>query len=69
MVDVNPPRICIRDLGSTNHTFVNGRRVNTSDLVEGDVVKLGANTLILVRSEASGLAEIFEEEDHFVETT
>lgn len=63
MVDANPPRICIRDLGSTNHTFINGRRINNADLVEGDVVKLGSNTLLLVRIEGYGLQGIYEEAD------
>ena len=38
----------LRDLGSTNGTFVNERRVTTHRLYPGDSIKIG-NTLILVR--------------------
>ena len=68
MIDFNPPRCSIRDLGSTNYTFINGKRIHSGDLVEGDVIKLGANTIILVRIEGKGLPSVFEEEDQFVES-
>ena len=35
----------IRDLGSTNGTFVNGSRVQSTDLKHGDRISLGEHTL------------------------
>ncbi len=35
----------IRDLGSTNGTYVNGRRVETSSLAPGDRIQLGSTTV------------------------
>ena len=36
----------IRDLGSTNGTFVNGERITSQRLTEGDRVSVGRTTLI-----------------------
>ena len=38
-------RFVLHDLGSTNGTFVNERRVTRHDLAEGDVIKVGETTL------------------------
>lgn len=35
----------IRDLGSTNGTFVNGERITTARLVEGDRITVGRSSL------------------------
>ncbi len=37
----------LRDLGSSNGTWVNGRRVIESEVRPGDVVQLGASALRL----------------------
>jgi pSer/pThr/pTyr-binding forkhead associated (FHA) protein len=34
----------VTDLGSTNGTFVNGQRVQTADVRQGDVIKIGATS-------------------------
>ena len=34
-------RYAVRDLGSTNHTFVNGQQVETCVLASGDRISLG----------------------------
>jgi diguanylate cyclase (GGDEF)-like protein len=41
-------RIFIRDLGSTNGTLVNGERVSSADLREGDKIRLGDTVLKFV---------------------
>src|SRR3954447_26629333 len=41
MVEVNPPACRLMDMASTNGTYVNGRRVTTVDLRDGDVIKGG----------------------------
>jgi serine/threonine-protein kinase len=47
MVEVNPPRCRLMDMGSTNGTRVNGRKVRTADLKDGDRIK-GGETVIHV---------------------
>ncbi|WP_309893509.1 adenylate/guanylate cyclase domain-containing protein [Archangium sp.] len=44
----------LRDLGSSNGTFVNGRRVAELRLREGDEITLGASKLVFHIGEASG---------------
>lgn len=39
---VSGARIAIRDLQSTNHTYVNGRQIDQAQLVDGDVVGIGS---------------------------
>jgi two-component system NtrC family sensor kinase len=36
----------VRDLGSSNGTFVNGRAINERDLVTGDQIQIGRTTLL-----------------------
>jgi pSer/pThr/pTyr-binding forkhead associated (FHA) protein len=38
--------LLIKDLGSTNGTFVNGRRVTACELADGDEIRVGDTTLI-----------------------
>ncbi len=45
-VRVEPGSIVVADLGSTNGTRVNGRRVSTATLSDGDVVELGGTRLV-----------------------
>lgn len=40
----------VRDLGSTNGTFVNGKRVKAAELREGDTLSVGRLQLIVSRS-------------------
>ncbi len=40
--------VVIRDLGSTNGTFVNGQRVERAVLTDGDELRLGASVLRVV---------------------
>lgn len=46
-------KITIEDLGSTNGTFVNGEKVKTSRLKEGDRILIGTSILKLVRAGAN----------------
>ena len=41
----------VKDLGSTNGTFVNGKRVRTAELKEGDRLSVGRLDLIVSKSE------------------
>jgi hypothetical protein len=50
-VRVSGDSVTVVDLGSTNGTVVNGRRVSESELVDGDRLDIGATALVF-RSEA-----------------
>src|SRR3954471_1434070 len=45
LVEVNPPECRLMDMGSTNGTRVNGRKVQTADLRDGDLIKAGKTVL------------------------
>lgn len=45
LLEVNPPRCRLRDLGSANGTFVNGERVTQIDLHHGDIVTAGETSI------------------------
>lgn len=48
-------KITIEDLGSTNGTFVNGEKVKTSRLKEGDRILVGTSILKLVKAGANAV--------------
>jgi eukaryotic-like serine/threonine-protein kinase len=45
LLEINPPRSFLRDLGSTNGTFVNGQRVREVFLNNGDRIQCGETVL------------------------
>ena len=45
ILEIAPPRAFLRDLGSTNGTFVNGMRVETAHLKSGDRIQGGETVL------------------------
>jgi serine/threonine-protein kinase len=48
LVEFNPPDCRLTDLGSRNGTWVNGQRVQSVDLHDGDVIKAGLTDLVVV---------------------
>ena len=48
LVEVNPPRCRLTDMGSRNGTYVNGKKVDVVDLDDGDEIRAG-HTRITVR--------------------
>ena len=52
MLEITPPRCFLRDLGSTNGTFVNGKRVAEASLKSGDQIQ-GGETVLLVEVSAN----------------
>ncbi|HSQ23136.1 MAG TPA: FHA domain-containing serine/threonine-protein kinase [Pyrinomonadaceae bacterium] len=51
LLEIAPPRCFLRDLGSTNGTFVNGQRVSEAYLRSGDRIQ-GGQTVLQVEVEA-----------------
>jgi len=47
LLEISPPHCLLRDLGSTNGTFVNGRKVSEAALQNGDQIQ-GGETVLLV---------------------
>jgi len=47
LLEVLPPRCFLRDLGSTNGTFVNGQRVQQTFLNNGDRIQCGETVLLV----------------------
>jgi serine/threonine-protein kinase len=54
LVEVNPPHCRLMDMKSTNGTVVNGKKVVTADLTDGDLIRAGQTVLLvsLVNSQA-----------------
>ena len=50
LLEMRPPRCLLTDLGSTNGTKVNGERVKSAELVNGDLIRVGHTALRLVVS-------------------
>src|SRR4051794_30067781 len=51
LIEISPPRCELRDLGSTNGTFVNGERVDQARLTSGDKI-LAGSSIFAVQVEA-----------------
>jgi serine/threonine-protein kinase len=53
LVEVSPPHCRLVDLKSTNGTYVNGQRVLTADLSDGDLIQ-GGQTVLRISLESAG---------------
>src|ERR1041384_987853 len=56
LLEISPPRCFLRDLGSTNGTFVNGKKVSEAFLENGSQIQ-GGETLLLVEVSANETRE------------
>ncbi|MBA2527614.1 MAG: FHA domain-containing protein, partial [Pyrinomonadaceae bacterium] len=56
LLEIDPPRCFLRDLGSTNGTFVNGQRVREAFLNHGDQIQ-GGESVLLVEVNAHQLVD------------
>lgn len=55
LVEFNPPRCTVRDLGSTNGIKVNGVRVEQSRVRDGDTIEAGDTTLTILIASSGGV--------------
>jgi serine/threonine-protein kinase len=62
MLEVNPPQCCLIDMGSHNGTYVNGARVFTADLKDGDQIRAGHTVLRVHVKSAGALSGSVEKE-------
>src|SRR5262249_39112390 len=53
LIEVSPPHCRLVDLKSTNGTYVNGQRVLTADLSDGDLIQ-GGQTVLRISLEGAG---------------
>ena len=56
MIEINPPQCELRDLGSTNGTYVNNIRVDRARLVSGDVIAAGQSVFRVQVEPTQGLS-------------
>jgi serine/threonine-protein kinase len=60
MIEINPPLCELRDLGSTNGTFVNNQKVDRVSLASGDVIAAG-HSVFRVKVERGQLSSSIDE--------
>jgi pSer/pThr/pTyr-binding forkhead associated (FHA) protein len=54
VIEAGPDGLAIRDTGSANGVFLNGQKVERSKLKEGDLVRLGDVSLVVLPEEVPG---------------
>lgn len=57
-IRVDGPRVAVRDLGSSNGTFVNGGRVDTAMLTAGDTLAFGKVPFVLSSDESAATSTV-----------
>jgi eukaryotic-like serine/threonine-protein kinase len=60
LLEINPPRSFLRDLNSTNGTFLNGQRVANAFLNDGDRIQCGETVLVVEVTANDSAAELSE---------
>ena len=61
LIEINPPRLRLLDLGSSNGTKVNGQKLMESELADGDLIKAGKTVFrVAVQAEEVPAADVLE---------
>lgn len=66
LIEIAPPQAFLRDLGSTNGTYVNGMRVDTAYLKSGDQIQ-GGETVLEVEV-SSGVEASVDDKENLIST-
>ena len=61
MIEINPPQCELRDLGSTNGTFVNNQRVDRVRLTSGDMIAAGQSVFRVGVQASQSLSSVDED--------
>jgi pSer/pThr/pTyr-binding forkhead associated (FHA) protein len=61
MIEINPPQCELRDLGSTNGTFVNNQRVDRIRLTSGDMIAAGQSVFRVGVQSGQSLSSVDED--------
>ncbi len=61
MIEINPPQCELRDLGSTNGTFVNNQRVDRVRLTSGDMIAAGQSVFRVGVQAGQSLSSVDED--------
>jgi serine/threonine-protein kinase len=61
LLEINPPHSFVRDLGSTNGTFVNGQQIKEAFLKNGDQIRGGETILVVEVTTVDDLSETTQE--------
>jgi hypothetical protein len=67
IVEMGPSGLGVRDNGSANGVFVNGRKVDRSPLIPGDIIRLG-ETVLKVLTESTGTVVMDADDMNYEET-
>jgi general secretion pathway protein E len=69
VIEKTPDGYLLRDLGASNGTFVNGRKVKSALLQPGDVVRVGTTDLVLVLPDSEANPPALTDLEQLVELT
>ena len=69
VIEAGPDGLVLRDTGSANGVFLNGQKVERSKLKEGDLVRLGDVSLVVLPDEVAGTVIMGPEEVTDVDAT
>lgn len=56
VIDVRDGRYLLRDVGSSNGVFINQKRIVEQELSDGDIISIGAHTMLVVLGTCLGLS-------------
>lgn len=63
LLEITPPHCRLRDLGSSNGTYVNGQRVTEADLKNGDHIQGGETVLLVEVGEGDGQGSVPDDDE------
>src|SRR6266498_1399071 len=62
MIEAGPTCLAVRDTGSANGVFLNGRKVERATLEDGDLLRMGGVIIKVLAGESEGTVVVGSEE-------